>query len=69
VTAFDVKEQLLHLRLVLSVTAESSGAGFGAQRREFCGVPRGDCDGETLVPEQSRECRAQSLASANNHRG
>jgi hypothetical protein len=55
VHAFDVSEQPLHLRLVLSIAAEGTGACFGAQRRKLCGVPRSDCNGETLVPEQPRE--------------
>ena len=69
VLALDVGEQPLHLRLVLRVAAEGAGAGFGAQRRELGGVPRGDCDGEPLFREQPGERRAQSLAGADDQRG
>ena len=69
VLAVDVGEQPLHLHLVLSVACESMGACFGAQRRKLCGVPRGDCDGETLFPKQPGERRAQSLTGADNQRG
>ena len=60
VFAVDVSEQSLHLRLVLGVAGERAGTSFGAQRRKFRGVARGNCDGETLFPEQPGERRAQS---------
>jgi hypothetical protein len=69
VLAVDVGEQPLHLRLVLSVAGEGTGACLGAQRCKLGGVPRGDGDGETLLPEQPGKRRAQPLTGADDQRG
>jgi len=69
VLTVDVSEQPLHLRLVLSVADEGAGARFGAQRRKLCGIARGDCDGEILLPEQPGKRRTQPLTGADDQRG